>query len=54
MGHMIESAIVHGLIYRALWQIMRHMGLPGCIAFAIAGIAGVWLYRRFFGAPPRR
>lgn len=49
MGHMIESAIVHGVIYRVIFEATRRFGLPGCIAFAVAGIAGVAIYRRCFG-----
>jgi hypothetical protein len=48
LEHMIESAVVHGLIYRVLSSLMRGMGVPGTIAFAVAGIGGVYLYRKYF------
>lgn len=46
MEHMIESGIVHGLIYRLVWMLSHHMGIGGFFAFALAGIAAVALTRR--------
>jgi len=45
IGHMIVSAIIHGLIYSVIWKIMRSLTIPealvlaGCALAAIAIIA---------------
>jgi hypothetical protein len=53
MGHMIISAIVHGLIYRLIWSITRGMGIGGIFAFAIVGIGGMWAARAVMGGRRR-
>ena len=53
LEHMVESAVVHGVIYRTLSTVMRGIGIPGTIAFAIAGIGGVYLYRKYFSRSNR-
>ena len=58
MFHMIESALIHGLSYRVLWQAMRGLGMHGVLAFAVVGIAGMaiahFLFRRLFRWRRRR
>ena len=53
MWHMIESSLIHGLIYRALWTCMRGLGLHGVLAWAVIGVIGVAIAhvvtRRIFG-----
>jgi len=41
MWHMIESSLIHGLIYRALAACIHGLGLHGVFAFAVVGILGV-------------
>jgi hypothetical protein len=49
---MILSAIIHGLIYRAIWGIERGTGAHGAVAIAIAIIGamliGHLIMRLFF------
>ena len=58
MGHMILSAIIHGLIYRAIWGLERGTGAHGAVAIAIAIIGamiiGHLVMRMFFGRRYRR
>jgi hypothetical protein len=55
MFHMIESALIHGLIYRVLWAAMRSLGLHGVIVWAIVGILSLalahFMLRRLFYRP---
>lgn len=46
MEHMIESGIVHGLIYRLIWMLSHHLGIGGMAAVTIASIAAVAITRR--------
>lgn len=43
MSHMVVSALVHGVIYRVIWQAMRGLGLPASVAVAITVVAAAWL-----------
>lgn len=58
MWHLIESSLIHGLIYRALSACMRGMGLHGVLAFVVVGILGVLVahvvMRGLFGRRRRR
>lgn len=40
MWHMIESALIHGLIYRSLSASMRGLGIHGVLVFVAVGILG--------------
>lgn len=37
---MIESSLIHGLIYRALAACIHGLGLHGVFAFVVVGILG--------------
>ena len=58
MGHMILSAIIHGLIYRAIWGLERGMGVHGAVALAVLIIGtllvGRFITRLLFGRRYRR
>ena len=57
MGHMILSAIIHGLIYRLIWAVEKGTGLHGAVAYAVVIIGGLLIghfvmrlfYRRRYG-----
>lgn len=53
MWHLIESSLIHGLIYRALSACMHGLGLYGALAFVVVGILGTAVahvvIRRLFG-----
>ncbi|WP_426661942.1 hypothetical protein [Rhodanobacter aciditrophus] len=58
MWHLIESSLIHGLIYRALSACMLGLGLHGVLAFVVVGILGMAvahvITRRLFGWRSRR
>jgi len=58
MWHLIESSLIHGLIYRALSACMRGLGLHGALAFVVVGILGLAIahvvIRSLFGRRRRR
>ncbi|MHB8249225.1 MAG: hypothetical protein ACYDCX_10135 [Acidithiobacillus sp.] len=43
LGHTIVSAIIHGLIYGAIFHLMRGMGIGEVLLVAVAGVAVVGL-----------
>ena len=50
LGHTIVSAVIHGLIYGAIFHVMRGMGISEIILITVAGVAvvgcGWWLWNR--------
>ena len=50
LGHTIVSAIIHGLIYGAIFHIMRGMGIGEVLLVAGGGVAlvgcGWWIWNR--------
>ncbi len=50
LGHTIVSAVIHGLIYGAIFHIMRGMGMGEVLLVAVVGVAvvgcGWWLWNR--------
>ena len=50
LGHTIVSAVIHGLIYGAVFRLMRGMSIDEALLVAILGIAvvggGWWLWSR--------
>lgn len=51
LAHTIVSAIIHGLIYGAIFRLMRGMGIEEVLLVAVAGVAvvggGWWLWSRY-------
>lgn len=51
LGHTIVSAVIHGLIYGAIFHIMRGMGIGEVLLVAVIGVAvvggGWWLWSRY-------
>ena len=51
LGHTIVSAVIHGLIYGAIFHIMRGMGIGEVLLVAVVGVAvvggGWWLWSRY-------
>lgn len=52
IGHMVISAIIHGLIYDLIFRIFRLIGLPASLILSLLIIAGLWFWfgRRSRGA----
>ena len=48
MSHMILHAIVHGLIYRALWSLTRGMHSGSIVALAVVGIGAIAFFHFLF------
>jgi hypothetical protein len=50
LAHTIVSAIIHGLIYGAIFHLMRDMSLGEVLLVAVLGVAlvagGWWLWNR--------
>lgn len=46
MIHMIESALIHGLIYRLLWGLFRSLGLGASVLLTLAAIMAMALLHR--------
>lgn len=44
--HMVISAVVHSLIYGAMFRVMRGMSLPEILLLAGVVIGGVYLWAR--------
>lgn len=44
IGHMLVSAIIHGLIYGLIFRIFRLIGLPGSLLFTVLIIAALWFW----------
>ncbi|TAN03095.1 MAG: hypothetical protein EPN36_13935 [Rhodanobacteraceae bacterium] len=52
MYHMIESSIIHGLIYRLVWGLSRQIGMPatiavGVLALGLVALAHVIFFKRY-------
>lgn len=43
MLHVLLSSIIHGLVYAAIFKIVRHLGLPATLVFAVVGIVAVFV-----------
>lgn len=46
VGHMVVSSIVHGLIYGAIFRLLRHLGLGGTVLLAVLVVGGIYLWDR--------
>ena len=55
LGHTIVSAVIHGLIYGAIFRLMRGMSIGEVLLVAVVGVAvvgvavvggGWWLWNR--------
>jgi hypothetical protein len=44
ISHMIVSALIHGVIYAAVWHVMRSLPLTDDIVIAVAAIGVGWLF----------
>ncbi len=49
IGAMIVSSIIHGLVYGAIFRVMRHMPLGEAVLVAIVGVGAIWLLSSAFG-----
>lgn len=53
LAHTIVSAVIHGLIYGAIFRIMRGMSIPEVLLVAVVGFVvvggGWWLISRHRG-----
>ncbi len=57
IGHMIVSALIHGLIYGAIFKVFRlfrHMPLGEVLAVTAGGIGTLWLLSLLFRPRRRR
>ena len=54
IAHMVVSALVHGLVYGAIFKAFRHMPLAEVIGVAALGIGAIWLLSVLFGGRSRR
>lgn len=45
-SHMLQSALIHGLVYGVVFKVMHQLGLIPSIALAAVGLIGVWLWTR--------
>jgi len=43
-SHMLASSLVHGVIYGAIYKLMRHLTLPEVIGMAAVVLVGVYLW----------
>jgi hypothetical protein len=41
IGHMVASALIHGVIYGVIWKVMRGMTTPEAIVLAVCVVAVV-------------
>ena len=50
LGHTIVSAVIHGLIYGAIFRLMRGLSIGEVLLVAVVGVAVVggwwWLWNR--------
>ena len=50
LAHTIVSAVIHGLIYGAIFHLMRGMGIGEVLLVAVVGVAvvgfGWWIWNR--------
>jgi uncharacterized membrane protein YvlD (DUF360 family) len=53
LGHMVVSAIVHGVIYDIIFRLFRLLGLPLSIVAGVVVIAAIGIWLRY-ARPGRR
>lgn len=46
IGHMVVSSIVHGLIYGAIFRVLRHLSLGEIVLLAVLVIGALYLWNR--------
>ena len=46
MSHIIVSSLIHGLIYSAIWKVMRGLPAPVVIAVAVVGVGAIFIASR--------
>ncbi len=44
ISHMIVSALIHAVIYSAVWHIMRSLPVSDDIVIVVAVIGVVWMF----------
>jgi hypothetical protein len=45
-SHMLVSMVLHGIVYSAIWRLMRGLTLPEVLGVAVLAILAVWGWSR--------
>lgn len=46
VGHMILSAVIHGLIYGLIFKVFHHLGMAVAALITVLGIGAIWFWAR--------
>ncbi|NPD67422.1 hypothetical protein HN018_07510 [Lichenicola cladoniae] len=46
LTHMIISSVVHGLIYGAIFRLLRHLSLTEIVLLVVLVIGGIYLWNQ--------
>ncbi|MGI4745293.1 MAG: hypothetical protein ACRYGI_06490 [Janthinobacterium lividum] len=46
LTHMIVSSVVHGLIYGAIFRLLRHLSLSEIVLLVVLVIGGIYVWNR--------
>lgn len=46
VGHMVVSALIHGLIWSLVFRLLAHLSLPELVVLVVLVVGGIWLWSR--------